>query len=221
MPPRRSRTLSPGLKRGLRWAFLASLPLLWFGTLRFGPALAGVGRTEPVPGVFAFHAKGLLLAQLGYPRQLEAVLPAPAPGSNEDAQLRLMGFWTGRDWSDKAHGYGRVEGRTLRLLAGRLDGVEIVGVTPARDYNGPTLCQVDYRVRWTYNGELDEFMRVKGLVPYQLPRNLGIPAPGGIGLKQVTLERKGLGWTIQDAAELREREAGRPNPNYRLLSFFL
>jgi hypothetical protein len=221
MPPRRSRSLSPGLKRGLRWGLVLSLPLIWLGLLRFGPALAGLGRTEPVPGVFGFHAKGLLLAELGYPRQLEALLPAPAPGSNEEAQLRLMGFWTGREWSDKAHGYGRVDGRSLRLLAGKLEVADIVGVTPARDYNGPTLCQVDYTVRWTYHGELDEFMRVKGLVPYQLPRNLGVQAPGGLGHKQVTLERKAIGWAVQDAAELHEREAGRPSPNFRLLSFFL
>ena len=213
----------PNPHRRLYWrlGLLVTLPVLWFSTLRFGPALAALGHVEPAPAVFAFHARGLVLAQRGYPRQLEAFLAAPAPGSNEDAQLRLMGFWTGKEWSPKARSYGRVEGRAIKLLAGRLELVEVTGVTPARDYNGPQLSQVDYRVRWAYAGELDEFTRVKGLVPYQLPRNLGIPKPGGEATRQVTLELKGLGWSVQDAEEVRKREAGLANPNYRILSYFL
>jgi hypothetical protein len=214
---------APNPHRRLFWrlGLLAALPILWFSTLRFGPALAALGRSEPAPAVFGFQARGLLLAQLGYPRTLEASLPPPAPGSNEDAQLRLMGYWTGREWSAKALSSGRLDGKALKVSAGKLDIIEIVGVTPARDYNGPQLCQVDYRVRWTYKGELDEFMRVRELVPYHLPRNLGIQKPGGVAAKQVTLERKGLGWSVQDAEELRGREAGLPNPNYRALAFFL
>ena len=221
MAPSFRKPPNPNRRRYVRIGLLAALPVLWFATLRFGPALSVVGRAEPAPAVFAFHARGLLQSQLGYPRTLEAHLPAPAPGSNEEAQLRLMGFWTGREWSAKALGYGRVEGRALKLLAGRLEVAEVSGVTTARDYNGPLLCQVDYRVRWAYRDELDEFMRVKGLVPYQLPRNLGIQAPGGVASRQVTLERKGLGWSVQDADEVRRREAGLPSPNYRLLAFFL
>lgn len=213
------KPLSPALRRTLRLGALLLVPAAWFGALRFGPALAS--RETPAPACFAFQAQGLLLAQLGYPRTLEAHLAPPAPGSNEEAQLRLMGFWSGKEWTAKARGYGRIEGRALKLLAGKLRLEGIASVTPPRTYDGKTLCQVDYRVRWDYRDELDEFMRVKGLVPYQLPRNLGIPKPGGMAVKQATLERKGLGWTVQDAAELREREPGLANPNYRILSFFL
>ncbi len=211
--------MNPALRRTLRLGALLLVPAAWFGALRFGPALASKERAAPA--CYAFHAKGLLMAQLGYPRTLEAHLAPPLPGSNEEAQLRLMGFWSGKEWTAKARGYGRIEGRALKLLAGKLRLEEVVAVTPPRDYDGKTLCQVDYRVRWEYRDELDEFMRVKGLVPYQLPRNLGISKPGGVAVKQAVLERKGLGWTVQDAAELRERDPGVPSPNYRLLSLFL
>lgn len=215
----RRAPMNPALRRALRWGALLLLPVAWFGFLRLGPGFAT--KEGPAAACFPFHAKGLLMAHLGYPRTLEASLPPPAPGSNEEAQLRLMGFWSGREWTAKARGYGRVEGRILHLLAGRLLLDEVVAVTPPRRYDGRTLCQVDYRVRWDYRDELDEVMRVKGLVPYQLPRSLGIPKPGGVAVRQATLERKGLGWSVQDAAELRQREPGLPSPNYRMLSFFL
>ncbi|MFN8009999.1 MAG: hypothetical protein U0P81_01210 [Holophagaceae bacterium] len=218
MAPRRA-PLNPALRRALRWGSMLLLPAAWFLLLRLGPGLAS--KEGPAPACFPFHAKGLLMAQLGYPRTLEARLAPPAPGSNEEAQLRLMGFWSGREWTAKARGYGRVEGPALQLLAGRLVLDEVVAVTPPRTYDGRTLGQVDYRVRWDYRGELDEFTRVKDLVPYQLPRNLGIPKPGGVAVRQATLARQGLGWTVQDAAELRLREPGLPSPNYRILSFFL
>lgn len=213
------KPLSPALRLVLRVGLVLAVPALWFGFLRFGPSLAH--RPGPAPALFAFHARGLVQAQLGYPRILEATLLAPAPGSNEAVQLRLMGFWSGKEWTAKARGYGRVEGSALKLIAGRLALGEVVAVTPARDYQGSVLCQVDLRMRWIYQGELDEFLRVKGLVPVQLPRNLGIAKPGGEVVRQLTLARRGLGWTVVDAAELREREPGLPNPNFRMLSAFL
>lgn len=195
----------PWIRRGLLVLGLALVPCLWKLVLLEGPALTHLGQGAP-PALFRFHAHGLVLSELGYPRDLEGTVPAPHPGSNPSAQLQLMGWWDGRAWTAKALAQGRLSGRDLKVRLGHLTLTDVQEVTPARDYNGPSMCQVDYRVRWELPQDQAEPFRVQALVGLRLPP--GLRMPGQELAQQVTLERTALGWRVQEASQVRHSAAG-------------
>lgn len=189
----------------------------WKLALRLGPDLAsrnwkpGEGFFEapaPAPGVFRFHAELLLRSGLGFPRALEGYLPEPGTDPNRRLQLEAMGWWKGKGWSPLALRYGTPEGAGLRLHLGRLVLDSVQSVTPARDYNGPVLCQVDYRVRWELPEDLKTLVLTRARSGLRLPERLGIQAPGGTEALQSTLVRSGLGWEIQDPDQVRRMLPG-------------
>lgn len=199
--------------------WLAAAALGWKLGLRYGPDLAsrswkpGEGFFEaqnPAPGLFRFHARLILEAELAFPRRLEGYLPEPGKDANRRLQLEAMGWWKKDGWTPFALRYGQVEGHGLRLAMGRLVLVGVEGVTPARDYNGPVLCQVDYRVRWELPEDLKTLVQTRANSGLRLPERLGVDAPGGTTVFQSTLERAGLGWKLQDADQVRKMLPGKP-----------
>jgi hypothetical protein len=202
------------------------LPLLVLGGLKgwmlWGPAMPGTwarvqdsfGKTTPVPGappaLFPWHAELLLKSELGFPRKLEGFLPVPEPRSTAYFQLEGMGLWDGAHWTPKATDLGTPEGRGLRLRMGELVVVEVETPTPSRDYNGPQLCQVDYRVRWVVPDELKSLMLVDRMVGLRPPPRLEIPQPGGEASQQITLQRVGLGFRLWKGEDVRAELPGRP-----------
>jgi hypothetical protein len=197
--------------RQILWAiaFIVGIPFTTKLVLRYGPsAMAGSGR--PAPGLFGFHANAILRAELGYPRQIEGYLPPPNRGSSEAVQLTGMGLWDGHNWTAQALNMGTLEGRGLRVQVGRLSLDSMEEATPARDYNGPQLCQVDYLVKWSLPEELSDLVSKRKLIGLRLPTPIGMEGPGAVAHLQVTLERSGLGWKLQDPDRMRAGVPGRP-----------
>lgn len=197
----------PWIRRGAFGLALLGIWLLWKAFLLQGPGLLHKGAGAP-PALFRRHAQGLIQAEIGYPRGLEATLPAPHPGSNPAAQLQLMGLWDGRVWTQKALGQGHVAGRDLKVRLGRLAMASVQEVTPARDYNGRTMCQADYRVRWELPDAEAEFLRLQSMVGLRFPVGLPLRLPGQEMDQQVSLERTSLGWKVQDATQVRGQALG-------------
>jgi len=208
--------MNPWPKRLLKWSLLIAVLVGWKLVWIYGPRIVGsaTGKESAAPAVFKFHAKVLLKSNLGYPRQVEATIPAPEAGSNASAQLQLMRFWDGKNWGPEALRIGHVEGRSFKVPAGQLVFVDVLDVTPARDYNGPVMCQVDYRVRWDFDETARDLFAKRQLINLRLPKGLGSSTPGQELSKQVTLERVawwGPQWILQDAAQWQAAEAGRPS----------
>lgn len=166
---------------------------------------------KPSAAVFPWHARLVIQSELGFPRQLEGYLPAPAEGSGAALQLKGMGLWDGRTWTSAALGLGQAEGRGLRVRLGRLRLDRVADVSPSRDYNGPELCQVDYWVKWELEGEGQALLRVERLVGLKRPQGLSVEQPGGEADQQVTLERAGLGWRLWRSEQLAAVTPGRPS----------
>jgi hypothetical protein len=211
--------LSYVLKRRLAWggSCLGAL-LLWRGILMWGPGLAHRGEGLP-PAMFRFQARGLIKAYLDYPRQVEGYLPAPGRGTGPAAQLALMGWWDGHTWTPKALKRGRLEGTGLQVRLGRLEVVGIAEVTPVRDYNGPQLCQADYRVRWETSLFDQELLKADRLVGLRYPK--GLRTPGEELPLQVTLERTPFSWAVQDARALAASGSGPGSKGWAWLRWLL
>lgn len=202
------------------------LPLLLLGGFKgwmlWGPAFPAwwskaqdaVGRSTPVPSappaLFPWHAELLLKSELGFPRTLEAMVPAPAKGSNAALQLGGMGWWDGNHWTAKALEHGSAEGRFLRVRVGQLVVAEVDPPSPARDYNGPQLCQVDFKVRWDLPAELSGLIATERIVGLRRPEALPVDQPGALAVQQVTFEKKGLGFRLWKGDEVRAALPGRP-----------
>src|SRR5690348_7602405 len=84
--------------------WLAAALLGWKLALRVGPDLMsrtwmpGAGFFEapnPAPGLFRFHARFILEAELAFPRRLEGYLPEPGTDPSRRLQLETMGWWKG------------------------------------------------------------------------------------------------------------------------------
>lgn len=193
-------------RRAILAAVVLLAPVLWKVGLRVAPSLTHRGEGTP-PAMLKFQALALIKGSLGYPRPVEGALPKPAKGSGAAAQLALMGWWDGHTWTPKALARGRVSGQELKVGLGHLALVGVVDVTPSRDYNGPQLCQADYRVRWDVPESEAELLRARSLVGLRNPK--GLQTPGEELFQQVTLERTFLGWKVQDAAGLDGAGAGR------------
>ncbi len=218
--------MNPWPKRLLKWGLIFFVLLAWKLAWVVGPRWAGsaTGQGTAAPALFRFHARMILKSTLGYPRQLDATIPAPAQGSNASAQLQLMKFWDGKNWGPEALKTGHVEGKSLKIPAGKLVFVDVVEVTPARDYNGPVMCQVDYRVRWEFDEASRGLFQHRQLIDLRMPRGLTIGGPGQELSKQVTLERQswwGPQWTLQDAAQWQSQEAGRASEGLAWLPWLM
>lgn len=208
--------MNPWPKRLLKWGLLAAALLGWKFFWIQGPRIAGsaTGKASAAPAMFKVHAKILLKSSLGYPRQVEATIPAPESGSNASAQLQLMKFWDGRNWGPEALLMGHVEGRSLKIPAGRLIFVDVLGVSPAVGSSGVERCQVEYRARWDFDEAARDLFAKRQLINLRLPKGLASSTPGQELSKQVTLERVawwGPQWILQDADQWRAAEAGRPS----------
>jgi hypothetical protein len=226
--------LSRTVKRRI---FALGLPLLLASGFKawmyWGPRVPGqwskvqdaFGKTTPVPGappaLFPWHAELILKSELGFPRALEGFIPMPEKGSNAAIQLMGMGWWDGTHWTPKAVQFGTPEGRGLRLPLGTLSVAEVEQPTPARDYNGPELCQVDFKVRWELEEELYRVMQVEHLIALRRPARLEIEHPGGIAPQQITLERNGMGFQVWKVDDVRAELAGRPTKGRSWWRWFL
>lgn len=210
----------PWVKRGAVPLALAGLWLVWKFFLLQGPGLLHQGVGAP-PALFRLHAKGLIQAELAYPRTLEATLPPPHPGSNPAAQLQLMGLWDGRVWTQKALERGHLAGRELKVRLGSLVLAKVQEVSSARDYDGTLMCQVDYHVRWELPDAEAELLRLQPLVGLRLPTGLPLRMPGQEMDQQVSLERTSLGWKVQDSTRVRGSAPGQGRGSWRWLGWFL
>jgi hypothetical protein len=182
------------------------LALLWKAFWRYGPALrAG---SSGGPALFELQAQVLLKANLHYPRRVEAVLPAPERGTSAEAQLRLMELWDGKAWSGKATRKGRLEGKTLRVPAGRIDFSRITAISAERVEEGRTLCRIDYQLRWEWPDQDRELLRVAAIVGLKTPAPAGFGAPGQEAARFLILERKGLGWQPLESRPGRSESSG-------------
>ena len=208
--------------------WIAAALLGWKLALRVGPDLmsrnwkpgeAFFEAPNPAPGLFRFHARLILDAQLAFPRRLEGLLPEPGTDPSRRLQLEAMGWWKGNAWSPLALQHGKPEGHGLRLQMGRLMLDSVDAVTPARDYNGPVLCQVDYRVRWDLPEDLKNLALARARTGLRFPERLGIDTPGGTEVVQSTFERDGLGWKLQNPDEVRRLLPGQPGSLH--LSWFM
>lgn len=201
MPPqfRRNR-----FRRLLFWILgLLLVGVSWKAFWRFGPGLAGPS------ALFGLQARVILLANLGPPKRVEASLPAPEKGSSAEAQLRLMELWDGRTWSGKATAAGRVEGRQLRVPAGRIEFVRIAAISPEAVEEGKTICRIDYRVRWNWPDQDRELQRVAAIVGLRAPAPAGFATPGQESGRVLVLERDGWGWRAREPRPGRSEPGGR------------
>lgn len=220
--------LSLKVKRRIFWvcglAFTFSAAKLW---LRFGPELMSRSykpgpdfneRDQTPPAAFRFHARLILKSEFGFPRRLEAYLPAPEKGSSAAASLRAQDYWNDQGWTAKARGLGSVDGRGLRIPLGELllEGVD--DVTPARDYNGPEMCQVDYSLRWDAPVIMAKLAGTGNLPGLRMPQHFEFHLPGERRSFQATLVREGLGWSLQDADRSRAAVPGHPGRGWAWLA---
>jgi len=178
-------------------------------------------QVKPSPAVFPWHARLVIQSELGFPRQLEGYLPAPAEGSPAALQLKGMGLWDGKGWTAAGQDLGPAEGRGLRVRLGRLHLDHVADISPSRDYNGPELCQVDYWVRWDLEGQGGDLLRVERLVGLKRPQGLSVEQPGGRVDQQLTLERAGLGWRVWRPDHLAAATPGRPARGQAWMGLFL
>lgn len=204
--------------------WIVAAVLGWKLALRVGPDLMsrnwkpGEGFFEaanPAPGAFRFHARLILQAELAFPRRLDGYLPEPGDDPSRRLQLEAMGWWKGKAWTAMALAHGRPEGRGLRIAMGRLMLDRVDGVTPARDYNGPVLCQADYHVRWDLPEDLKPLVLARVRTGLRLPARLGVDTPGGVEAMQSTLQRDGLGWKVQDADQVRRMMPGEAGASHQ------
>ncbi|MBI4913509.1 MAG: hypothetical protein HY823_12285 [Acidobacteria bacterium] len=206
MPPRPRRRISPWVTRPLA---VVALALVWKAVWRFGPRVLGQAGV-----VFPVHAR--LLVQLGvpYPRSVRAILPAPAPGSSAEAQLRLMDFWDGKTWTSKALAEGRRAGKDLGVACGRLVLKGGVSASPPREENGVQRATLTYRVRWVPPPESDDLWRARQIVGLRLPRVPGIPSPGQESTRQADITPSPVGWRLLEGDRSRLQEAGLGEPRW-------
>lgn len=178
------------LRRTLRWlAGLLLFALAWKLFWRYAPPYAAAGR----PALFPLQAKALLRAHLA-DRPVDGTLPAPEKGTSAEAQLRLMGLWDGRTWTAKAAGLGRVEGRALKVAAGRLVPGTVGAVSAERVEQGVPTCRVEYRLRWDWPDPDRELQRVAGIVGFRAAAPPGFSAPGQEVGRSLDLQRAWWGW---------------------------
>lgn len=193
-------------RRVLLWvAGILLAGILWKAAWRFGPGLAG--SSGAAPAIFPLHARVLLNANLSLPKRVEASLPAPERGTSAEAQLRLMELWDGKAWTAKAASLGRVEGRQLRVPAGRIDLARIVAISEERVEGDRRTCRIDYRVRWDWPDRERELQRVAAIVGLRVPAPAGLAGPGLESTRALLLERDGWGWRPQES-RLNPREPG-------------
>jgi hypothetical protein len=207
---------------GLLIAFGATK--LW---LRFGPELMSRNlkpgsdfgeRDVTPPGAFRFHARLILKSEFGFPRRLEAFLPAPEKGSSAAAALKAQDYWDGQGWTAKAKGLGSVDGRGLRIPMGELALERVDDVTPSRDYNGPQMCQVDYTLRWEVPPAMAKLAGTNNLPGLRLPERFDFRLPGERRSFQATLVREGMGWKLDDADRSRAAVPGHPTAGWAWLA---
>lgn len=164
---------------------------LWKMAWRFGPGWIG---GPAGPAMFHLQARVLVKAEAGNPKLVEATLPAPEKGTSAEAQLRLMELWDGRSWTSKGAQLGRVEGRALRIAAGRLEVAQVVAVSAEKDEAGRKLCTVEVRMRWEGSDSHRELQRVAAIVGLRQNAPPGFSAPGQEVSRSIAFERDGWGW---------------------------
>jgi hypothetical protein len=192
--------------------------VLWKAAWRFGPGLVGGSTTSPA--IFALHARVLLKANLAFPRRVEALLPAPEKGTSAEAQLRLMGLWDGKAWTAKAASTGRIEGRHLRVPAGRIDFARIAAISEEKVEGDRRTCRIDYRIRWDWPDQDRELLRVAAIIGLKTPAPAGFQAPGLEAPRALVLEREGWGWRLQEP-RASQRELGGGDSRWSWLARFL
>lgn len=198
-------------RRALLWIpGLLLAALAWKACWRYGPGLRGGG----APALFEPQARMLLKANLGRPRPLWASLPPPEKGTSAEAQLRLMELWDGRAWTDKAVRNGRLEGRTLRVPAGRLEMARIRAVSAETQEAGAATCRIDYLLRWEWPDPDRELLRVAAIVGLKVPAPAGFTAPGQEAGRTLVLQREGWNWQPRGGP----REPGR-DPSWSRLAW--
>lgn len=193
--------------RVLRWVLgICLLAALWKAVWLFGPRMVG---GSDAPAIFPLHAQVLLRAGLGPSKPVHATLPPPEKGTSAEAQLRLMGLWDGRAWTGKAAQSGRVQGRLLRVPAGRIAFTRITGVSAARSENGVLTCRIDYKIRWDWPDPERELLRVAPIIGLQSPSPAGFAAPGQEAARFMVLEREGWSWRPREARSVPAEATGR------------
>ena len=165
----------------------------WKAGWRFAPGLMAPSGT-PSPALFPRQAKLILSAGLEYPHPLEATVPSPAPGSNAEIQLKLMGLRDGAGWTMRALQSGRVAGKDLKVRAGALELISIATIGPRIAADGVDTCKVGYRVRWELPDADREIWGVKQLVDLRPPKGLDVSSPGQEAGRQTLLAWRGWRW---------------------------
>lgn len=183
--------------RVLYWVlgiFLAVV--LWKAAWLAGPRIVG---GPEAAAVFEPQARTLLRASQGLPRDVHATLHPPVKGTSAEAQLRLMELWDGRAWTGKAAQTGRVQGKLLRVRAGRIVFARITAISAPRTEEGRQTCRVDYKVRWDWPDPDRELLRVAAIIGLDSPAPAGFAAPGQEAARFMILERDGWSWRPREA----------------------
>lgn len=183
----------------------------------YGPKLLN-RYTESTAALFPYHAKLILLGDLGYPREIVLKINPEKLSLDQLSVLVNKGYVnSGRQWIQIPPGS---QSQDLLSEQSIFLGYQIPELTdrptPERSYNGRLLCQVFFASVWEKSDSSNIWMTDPDL------RNIALSMIPNLEFSgQVTMEKNGWSWNIQDASAVSIQLAGQPSKRYGLIKTIL